>query len=254
MTCFSAFPFRTLSPGVCVMVLFLHCTSCIHPEPRSTEGEKLATFLGQDEVPRGLTYQAWFGVSRFDDKDQELERRSNFDPSLSAEPNFSTMPLVGFALQHPLARDVLTAGGEGGFTLGWWADGEEVRNASGATLLDIDAELLTLEFFLGGYASADLGRFARIYAGAGPLLLLGLLDTEVEEIDPGTGILFEDDESDVALGAGVYVRAGLEFAISESSLIGFGVRKIDVDLDFGSPPGKLGLDGVQFLFTWALRF
>jgi|GEM_PF-5642621 len=239
---------------LCVVLLLVACTACVVREPRDREEEKLADLLGLDAVPEGLSYQAWFGLTQLDEEDQDFERTSSFDPTVRAAPEFSTMPLLGIAVQQKVVGDRIAAGAEGGATLGWWFDRESARNNTGALLLEVDSELLMLEFFFGGFVSADLGDAARIYAGAGPLLYVGLYDTEIEEQDPAIGTIYEDDETDAALGAGVYARAGFDFFFGSDSAMGIGVRQVVADLDFGSPSGEIDFDGVQVFLTWTLRF
>lgn len=239
---------------LCVALLLFAGTACVVREPRDREEEKLADLLGMDEVPEGLTYQAWFGLTQLDEEDQDFERTSSFDPTVSASPEFSNMPLIGIAVQQDVVGDQIAAGAEGGVTLGWWFDRESARNNTGALLLEVDSELLMLEFFFGGFVSADLGDAARIYAGAGPLLYLGIYDTEIEEQDPAIGTIYEDDETDAALGAGAYARAGFDLFFDDDSAVGIGVRQVIADLDFGSPSGEIDFDGVQVFLTWTLRF
>ncbi len=256
---------RTAAPGsraapriagiwlVAALLLVLG-TACVHPVRPDSEEEELAALLGLDEVPEGLTYQAWFGLTQLDGEDQDFERTSSFDPTVRAAPEFSNMPLIGIAVQQDVVGERIAAGAEGGVTLGWWFDRESARNNTGALLLEVDSELLMLEFFFGGFVSADLGDAARIYAGAGPLLYLGLYDTEIEEQDPAIGTVYEDDETDAALGAGVYARAGFDFFFGDDSAMGIGVRQVIADLDFGSPSGEIDFNGVQVFLTWTLRF
>jgi hypothetical protein len=118
----------------------------------------------------------------------------------------------------------------------------------------VDAIFMALEFFLGGYVSADIGTKTRIYAGAGPLLLGGLYDSDVEETDPSTLEAVDDSNTDLALGAGLYARAGLEYAVSKTSTLGLSVRAINANLDFGSSAGEIDLDGFQFMVTFGIRF
>ena len=75
----------------------------------------------------------------------------------------------------------------------------------------------------------------------GPLLQWANYDSE----DSVFG--FDDDGS--GFGAGWYARAGLEFAVSRSTLIGFSVRWSESSVDLGGNLDDLEIEGLQGLFT-----
>lgn len=240
------------APGLalCLGLQLLLCTACVIPVGSGPPG----TDPGRSGMPGGFTCQTWFGITHLDEEDQDIVKTSTFDATVSTRSDFSAMPLLGMAIHTPMQGDVFSAGAEGGLALDWWYDTETARNGAGVKILETRTELGIIEFFVGGYMSADLGDAARIYAGAGPMVMLGILDSDIEETNPALPVRYEDDESDAAIGAGLYARAGLELFVSESCLVGLGVRKIEADLDFGRSTGKIDYDGVQFLLTWTFRF
>lgn len=227
---------------------------CVQPEQKDAEEDKLAELLGMEKLPEGLAYQAWFGVMNLDADDQDLERISAFDSTVSAEPEITTIPVVGVAMQKRLVGETLAAGAEGGFTIGYWFDGDRTRASTGVVLIDVDSELLLLEGFFGGYAAVNLGEAARFYAGAGPLLYAALYDSEVEDYDPVLDETYTDDKTKGAVGAGVYARAGIDLFFAEDCGVGFGLRQVIADLDFGSDVGEIEMEGIQAFLTWTLRF
>jgi opacity protein-like surface antigen len=118
----------------------------------------------------------------------------------------------------------------------------------------VDNRLVLTDLFIGGFVSTDLSRKARIYAGAGPMLLVGYYKIENEEEDTTTSTFIEEDETESAVGAGLYARAGIEFRVSENTMLGLGIRAFRSDLDFEDTVGRVDVEGVQAMLTYTMRF
>jgi len=104
------------------------------------------------------------------------------------------------------------------------------------------------------YLATRLGDWGRIYAGAGPVLMYGVMDMDNEDIDTNAGTVTEYDDRDYALGLGVYARAGIEFTLNYRNTIGLGVRGVKADLDFNDTVGEVDIQGVQAMLTYGFRF
>ena len=105
---------------------------------------------------------------------------------------------------------------------------------------------------LGAFASTELGP-TRLYAGAGPLLLFGSLDSDEEET-LSDGTVIEVDERDSAFGVGGYLRGGLEFRLPDGAFMGIGVRAMSSSLDFGSDLGDVDVRGIQAFISYTVGF
>lgn len=202
----------------------------------------------------GYNIQAMFGVTKFDEDELSYEKESSTDPTLDAESDLSTLPLIGAAGQMPLIGETIQGGLEGGFFFSWWRDEVRARSSGGTTIVVIDNSLILTEIFFGGYASADLGDKFRIYAGAGPLLMFGRYELETEDTDEAVPVSVEEDETASAFGAGGYVRAGVDYMLTRNSSLGLGVRAIKTRLDFDDEIGKVDLEGIQGMLVYSVRF
>jgi hypothetical protein len=109
----------------------------------------------------------------------------------------------------------------------------------------LDVDVLVLDFFGGPFLSKLLGDRVRIYAGAGPIV--HFLEYSQED-ETGT---MDDDGS--GFGAGVYGRGGIEFLLPSGTLVGFGLRYSEAEVDLGADLGDFELRGVQALITVTRR-
>lgn len=111
------------------------------------------------------------------------------------------------------------------------------------------------DFFFGGFASYNLGKWARIYVGAGPLIVYGRRHVRPEGEDGGGATPVEDLVEDDS-GAGLYGRTGLEFYITEKILLGASARFMKSNLTFNHPDDPMGdidVEGVQGFLTFAVK-
>jgi hypothetical protein len=111
-------------------------------------------------------------------------------------------------------------------------------------VITTDIDLLVTDLFIGPYGEFLLGERWRVYGAAGGLMEFVHGDADID--DPNTG---QSKVNDDAFGGGVYARTGLEFVLSSGVSVGFGVRWVDSNVDFGDPLGEYDLERVQWLFT-----
>ncbi|MEW6747757.1 MAG: hypothetical protein AB1486_33940 [Planctomycetota bacterium] len=197
--------------------------------------------------------QVLLGAAFLGDDDLEFESRSSTDPSLKAETDLSTMPLIGAFGQLPFAGSQTQVGMEAGLLFSWWRDSARVVAAGGGTaFVELDTSLVLFDFSAGAYVSSVLWDKLRVYAGAGPLLMFGYLDSEDEQGDAAGSVSV--DETDSTFGVGGYARTGIELRLPDRSFIGLGMRWLRTELDFSSDLEEVDIDGLQFGLTYTKGF
>jgi hypothetical protein len=180
--------------------------------------------------------QGFLGVSFFENVEVDGASGTDVDGD---EGDLDQLPLLGGGGQWKLGGERVDMGAELMFSLSGRADAEAfVVGGSGAAIA-IDVDLLIIEIFGGPFVSMDLGEKWRLYGAAGPVLQFADYDQS------GNGL--SDDGS--GFGSGLYARAGLEFAVSPNTLIGFGARWSDTTVDLGGDLGDFEIDGLQAVFT-----
>jgi hypothetical protein len=188
------------------------------------------------QKPAGL--QGMLGVGFYD---LELEPEG-----VSTEVDVDNPFLMGFSVQQlvtPQNRK-LDFGLEGGATVGIHTqEVSGVAGGSGAVIV-IDSEVVLSDLFGGGFVSLDIGRQARLYAGAGPLLQYGWANFDQDDTSGTT----DNDSSDSAAGVGYYARTGFEFRIHDGTM-GVTVRWVDADLDFDDLDDA-DLGGLQLFWSY----
>lgn len=182
--------------------------------------------------PRRPLVTGMLGLSELEVTDMEL------DPALGSidDTDDTSLPMIGAAVQMPLAGRRLRIGLEGGSTLGWDGDVEAIVIGSGGAIIAAENDFLLLDLFGGVFADLPLGERLRVYAGVGPLLQFGAVDAEWDDPVLGDVSVHED-----AFGKGYYARAGFEIALDYGTSVGLGLRFVDSEID---PSGDL--DDVEF--------
>ena len=204
----------------------------------------------EDEWWEGQTaVQGMLGALSLD-HDIKFETESTDEPGNTAETSIGTLPLIGIAGQLPLAGRNVDIGFEAGIIFSWARDdAKAVSTGNGTVLVRVDNDLYLTDVFAGIFISRVLANKVRVYIGAGPMMVFGQLDADIEEET------FEDrHDSDSDFGAGGYVRGGLEFRLPDGSFLGFGVRAFKSDLDFDDDLGDQDLSGVQGMLTFTTGF
>jgi hypothetical protein len=204
--------------------------------------------LAGDDLIKDIHIQVMLGATRY--SDLSFEHQSTTDPSVEAKSEITVMPVLGVNGGLPLMQKNFTLGLEGGALFGWRNDSvTAVGQGGGTTRVYIDNELYLLDLFFGPYVSADLGKRARIYVGAGPLLMVGQYDKRSDEHISESETIREDETS-MASGAGVYARTGIEFKFDDGSFMGLCVRTFETKLDFENLPEEADVKGLQLLITF----
>ncbi len=204
----------------------------------------------------GGPVQVMLGVSFYDE--DELTFENGEGESAKASVDLSRIPFGGVARQIPLVGKGLDLGFEGGFLVSWRPEVTDFyagsSGGSGTVALGIESQLLLVDFSAGLFVSARLGRHVRLYAGGGPVLLYGMVQTETEREDADTGIKESEKETLHALGLGLYARTGVEFRVKEQQALGLALRYMSTPMDFGGSVGERTVQGPQVMLTYTFGF
>lgn len=130
--------------------------------------------------------------------------------------------------------------------------------------VEVDNSLWIFDVAMGGFVSYRPIDWVRVYASAGPAVLIGSMyvDDDDVEIDEETKIALESNNGNVYLGTGdretdvdvgFYGRVGVDFILSNGFVIGASMRRIDGELDF-KDNGTLELDDNQYFLTLGKAF
>ena len=221
----------------------LGCTSCAstsssqiggRPAPqvassltRLTPGQTLASGL------IGASYYSEVGVE-------------GGGPASGSQPSdLEQVPMLGGVFQHAMWGDRVDAGLEVGGTLGFRTGGGYVYAGSGGIYVNVKVDMYLFDLFGGPFVSVPLGKKARVYGSAGPLMQFASWDQSAE--DPGDSSY---NQSSTGFGTGVYARAGFEFQLSRAMLIGVGVRWTDSSVSLGNALGTMDIEGTQALISF----
>jgi len=193
--------------------------------------------------PEQMVLQGFVGVNRY----STVERTGGSTlPVDGSGEEASQMPAIGGGAQWKLAGERVDFGLEALFSVGGRANATAfVAGGSGAAIA-VSVDVLAFEIYGGPFVSCFVGERARVYAGAGPLLEWADYSQEISgasSSDSGTGF-----------GSGWYARTGFEFALSDNTLIGFGVRWSEATVDLDNGLGELNVEGFQFAFTMTEGF
>jgi hypothetical protein len=192
------------------------------------------------EPPPHLYGELMVAAFSADDTDEELAGDS-FD-----------LTLVGAAAQKTLLPDLpVDLGFETGTLLSWKNDKRSAQISSGPSggtiRIEIENQMLLVDYFFGGYAGFRPNRWLRLFAGAGPLLVYGYQAIEPE---PYNGVSPEQTyESKLAIGA--YARCGAEIVFTDRCMLGAGVRAITSGLEFKESAGGIRYAGVQYFLSFS---
>ena len=203
--------------------------------------------LAEDDWAKDIHIQVLLGATHF--SDLTFEDQSTTDPTVEAESEISLMPILGVCGSMPFMKGPVAFGLEGGVLFGWRNESVTAHGHGGTLRLHIENDLYLFDLFLGPYMSAMLGKRARIYVGAGPLLMVGQydkrIDEEVSESEP-----IRDDKTSMVSGTGLYARTGIEYKFEDGSFMGLCVRGFKSRLDFEDVPKDTDVKGLQFLITF----
>jgi hypothetical protein len=204
--------------------------------------------LADDDSTKDIHLQVMLGATQY--SDLNFKNQGTTDPSVEADSEISLMPTLGICGNMTLLKGSATLGLEGGALFGWRNDNVTAVGQNGTLRVYFDNKLYLLDLFLGPNVSTNLGQRSRIYAGAGPLLMVGQYDKRTDEHMSESETIREDKISMVS-GAGLYARAGIEFMFEDGSMMGLCVRGFKSKLDFEDVPEDYDVKGIQLLITFS---
>jgi len=204
--------------------------------------------LADDDSTKDIHLQVMLGGTQY--SDLKFEHQSTTDPSVEAQSEITVMPTLGICGGMPLLKGPFTLGLEGGMLFGWRNDSVTAVGQNGTLRVNFDNKLYLLDLFVGPFVSANLGQRARIYIGAGPLLMVGQYDKRTDELVSESETI-RDDKTSMVSGAGLYARTGIEFMFEDGSMMGLCVRGFKSKLDFEDIPEDTDVKGIQFLITFS---
>ena len=162
--------------------------------------------------------------------------------------------IFGVDAQRPLNTDRVRYGLEVGGLFSLDSEARQFRassgSAGGSVSVSVDINSLMIDFFYGAYMALHLTDWLRFYAGGGPLLIYGRRETEPEE----SATEEDSTETESGLGAGVYVRAGIDVYFTHNVGLNAGVRITQTTLSFEDTPGKVDIEGWQYYAGLAFHF
>ncbi|MDD5707634.1 MAG: hypothetical protein PHR35_17075 [Kiritimatiellae bacterium] len=198
---------------------------------------------------RPATGQVFIGMTVFDEDELDFMDAVSVDGS-RAHADIAKMPMVGLAGQLPLNKPgAFDFGVESGVLIGCASDSDRAPadNAKGVVTVDVDWRITDL--FFGLFLRSSGCDTTRVYAGAGPMLLLGRLHRDAIEGNPAW-YTFEEERSEGIFGYGAYGRAGIEFNI-ENGWLGVGVRGMLGEMTFGGDTDDVDVRALQGMLTYS---
>lgn len=192
-----------------------------------------------NRASKPVKVQVLIGASFFDDL--EFERTAG---GSTVEVDLTEVPAFGIAGQRPLAGGRLEVGFEAGLMFSWWHDDAQVfAPGTGTVIVRLDNWLWLTDVSVGAYVSTVLADRVRLYAGVGPLLMFGYLDTHTESFA----------ETETEFGVGGYARGGVEIGLADGSFLGLGVRGLTTTVEFEDGQAAAHVEGWQAMFTFTQR-
>ncbi len=188
-------------------------------------------------VPGQTIAQGLVGASFLAKADRD---GGNNPPVPGQAGDFEQVPMLGGVFQHAMWGDRVDMGLEVGGTLGFQTGGGYVYAGGGGLTVAVDINMSLFDLFGGPFISLPLGNKARVYGSAGPLLQFANWD------QTGIGV----NQTGTGFGTGLYTRAGFEYMLSRTMLIGIGLRWTDSRVSLGSGLGSLDLQGTQALISF----
>jgi hypothetical protein len=181
--------------------------------------------------------QGYLGAARLN----EVRRRGDDGTVNGSGESLSQYPVIGGGAQWKLAGQRVDLGLEAMFNLAWRSGGTAFAAGGGGLVVAVQVDLWMVDLYGGPFLSIPLGRRARAYAAAGPMMTFG------EYRQEASGPL--DSQSGTGFGTSVYGRFGVEFAAWNGKYIGVGARYQDGSIDLGNGLGDLDVGGWQYLLT-----
>ncbi len=182
--------------------------------------------------------QGYLGAAKLN----EVQRSGGTGSDMNGSgESLSQYPVIGGGAQWKLAGERIDLGLEAMFNIAWRSGGTAFAAGGGGATVAVKVDLWMVDLYGGPFVSLPLGRGARAYASAGPMMTFGeyrqgAADALVKETGSG-------------FGTSVYGRFGVEFEIRSGTYLGLGARYQDGTIDLGSELGDLDVGGWQYVLT-----
>jgi hypothetical protein len=164
------------------------------------------------------------------------------DGTSEATTDMSTLPQLGGAWGTLPKGEKLQFGLEASFLLGFKFDDVTTYNGTHAVYVDVSSSLWLFDISGGVYANLPLGSKLRLYAAAGPLMMLGIYSSDSDYGNISV--------SETAYGFGAYARTGLELRVHNGGYLGAGVRGNWSNIDFSDVGGASEISGAAAFITY----
>jgi len=187
--------------------------------------------------PEQRVMQGFFGAGTYD----TFQRTGGSTPDVDGDENSTQVPVIGGGAQWKLAGERIDFGLELMFSLGGRADAAAFAVGGGGAAIAVSVDMLAVELYGGPFVSCFVGERSRVYFAAGPLMEWADYTQEFA----GVGA----SETGTGFGTGFYARTGFEFALSNNTLLGLGVRWSEANVGLDGGLGDLDVEGFQFVLT-----
>lgn len=201
---------------------------------------------------QAIAPQAIFGMTVFDEPELTFLDAVSGDGASVAHADVAKLPLLGLAGQLPLnaGHPAVSFGLEAGALVGWRSDSDKVPADNPKQFVSVHVDWTVVDLFMGLFVGVQASDAVRLYAGAGPFLMLGTLEREAVEGDP-SWYAVPDTRSDTIFGYGVYGRVGIEFSIDNQGWFGLGARGMYGDMEFEGYNDEVNVRAFQGMLTYS---
>ena len=178
--------------------------------------------------------QGWLGFTDY----SSIRRTGGSGPPVEGQ-GIQNMPAIGGGAQWKMnSGDRVDLGLEALIDFSGRANGGAFWFGGGGSGVAISVDMWVVELLGGAVVSKFVGKTARVYAGAGPVM---------------QWVSYSQDgplaQSSSGFGTGFYGRFGFEWAATPSSLVGLGARYSETSVGLGSGLGDLEIEGWRYMFT-----
>jgi len=188
-------------------------------------------------APEQPVMQGFFGAGTYD----TFQRTGGSTPDVDGAGDSTQVPVIGGGAQWKLGGERVDYGLELMFSFGGRANATAFAVGGGGAAVAVSVDMLAFELYGGPFVSCFVGERSRVYVSAGPLMEWA--DYSQEFASAGTS------DSGTGFGTGFYARTGFEFALSDNTLLGLGLRWSEATVDLGAGLGDLDVEGFQFVLT-----
>jgi hypothetical protein len=185
-----------------------------------------------------LVMQGFLGASFF----QTVQLTGGSGPEVDGSgESLAQMPTIGGGGMFKLGGDGVDFGLELMFSFSGRANASAIAIGGGGAVIAVSVDMFLFELYGGPFANVFLGNDTRVYASAGPLMEWADFTQQSDSANI--------DDHGHGFGTGFYARTGIEFALPDRTMIGFGVRWSKSTVDLDNSLGTLDLDGFQVVLT-----